>query len=87
MSYDALSPSTFESMAQDEQKSSRALYSLHPATSHIVLAIVATMEEFSWRQISVITQEERPYLEVQNTQLCAILNDMQILLCPITSAI
>ena len=39
-------------------------YELYPSESNLVLALVVMVRRFKWSQISVLTQNEQPFLQV-----------------------
>ena len=39
-------------------------FNLYPSESNIILALVALVRNFSWERISILTQREKPFLQV-----------------------
>ena len=39
-------------------------YELYPSENNLVLALVAMMKRFKWSQMSILTQNEQPFVKV-----------------------
>ena len=39
-------------------------FNLYPSESNLVIALVALVSKFRWKRISILTQREKPFLQV-----------------------
>ena len=39
-------------------------FQLYPAERNLALALVAVVKEYGWRQLSILTQNEQPFIKV-----------------------
>ena len=47
-------------------------FQLYPSENNLALALVAVVKEYGWRQLSILTQNEQPFIQVSGVHVVYI---------------
>ena len=50
-------------------------FQLYPSERNLALALVAVVKEYGWRQLSILTQNEQPFIQVSAAQGLLLTNN------------
>ena len=59
-------------MSTDASRSVSGRFQLYPSERNLVSALLAVVEEYNWTQISVLTQNEQPFIRVSKHNYCGL---------------
>ena len=47
-------------------------FQLYPSERNLALALVAVVKEYGWRQLSILTQNEQPFIQVSEAIMAKV---------------